>query len=204
MLHWYALHVKPNAEYRVNELLGQREVETFLPTLPSLHPRRGRTTIPLFASYLFARLDFEVVGYAAVAWMPGIRGVVSVEHHPATIEDVVIEELRALVAELWAKGGLPTHSFLPGDRVRIREGPLQGLMGIFEGPTTPTERVHILLNFLGRGRPAVVPVASLELARPDDLDPLDRVEEEEERQHRRRRGTRGKGRQIHYHDKEPA
>ena len=201
MLNWYALHVKPNAEYLVAEILARHPIETYLPTLKSLNPRPGRTTKPYFPSYLFARIDFDVTSYRVVAWTPGIRGIVTVERRPAIIEDEVIEAIRERVSLIWAEGGLPTHSFQPGDRVRIRSGALQGLMGVFEGPTTPTQRVHILLNFLGRARPAEVPVQELELAAPDDIDPLDLIETAREREQRRlRRGTRGKQRQIHYRD----
>jgi transcriptional antiterminator RfaH len=200
LLHWYALHVKPNAEYLVVEILESRSIETYLPTLKSLHPRPGHTTTPYFPSYLFARIDFEVTAYAAIAWTPGIRGVVAVERRPAVLEDEVIQALRERVDQIWAAGGLPTHTFQPGDRVRIREGALQGLMGVFDGPTTPTQRVRILLNFLGRARPAEVPVDGLELASADDTDPLDLIEIAREREQARlRRGTRGKGRTIRYH-----
>ena len=203
MLHWYALHVKPNAEYLVAEILESRLLETYLPTLKSLHPRPGRKTAPYFPSYLFARIDFEVTGYGAIAWTPGIRGVVAVERRPAIVEDEVIQVIRERVDQIWATGGPPTHTFQPGDRVRIREGALQGLMGIFEGPTTPTQRVHILLNFLGRARPAEVPVAELELAAADDIDPLDLIETAREKEQARlRRGTRGKGRKIRYPEAE--
>ena len=203
MLNWYALHVKPNAEYLVAEILARHPVETYLPTLKSLHPRPGRTTQPYFPSYLFARIYFDVTSYRAIAWTPGIRGIVTVERRPAIVGDEVIEAIRERVDLIWAEGGLPTHPFQPGDRVRIRSGALQGLMGIFEGPTTPAKRVHILLNFLGWARPAEVPVQELELAAPDDIDPLDLIEIAREHEETRlRRGTRGKGRQIHYHDEE--
>lgn len=205
MLHWYALHLKPNAEYLVAEILQSRSIETYLPTLKSRHPRPGRTTTPYFPTYLFARIDFDITGYAAIAWTPGIRGVVTVERRPAIVEDEVVEALRERMAQIWAEGGLPTHKFRPGDRVRIRDGALQGLMGIFEGPTTPTQRVHILLNFLGRARPAEIPVEELELAAADDIDPLDLIETERERQQMQlRRSTRGKGRKIRYPDEEAA
>ena len=204
MLYWYALHVKPNAEYLVAEILESRSIETYLPTLKSLHPRPGHTTTPYFPSYLFARIDFEVTGYAAIAWTPGIRGVVAIERRPAILEDEVIQAIRERVDQIWAVGGLPTHTFQPGDRVRIRAGALQGLMGVFEGPTTPTQRVRILLNFLGRARPAEVPVDGLELAAPDDMDPLDLIEIAREREQAHlRRGTRGKGRKVRYQEEAP-
>ena len=198
MLHWYALNTKPNAEYQVVELLARHRVETFLPTLKATRPRRGHNSVPLFPGYLFVHVDFDVMGYSTIAWMPGLRGIVGVERQAAIVDDEIVVVLRSRVDELWKQGGLPTHSFKPGDRVRINSGPLEGLMGVFDSPLTPSERVRILLNFLGRSRPTMVMVSDLAPASVHDVDPLDAIETEQARAEARRRRTRGKGRKIHY------
>jgi len=66
----------------------------------------------------------------------------------------------------------------------VREGPLAGMEGIFEGPAGPAERVRILLRFLGECNRAVVPLDILEGAAPRPHPP---------------RRTRGKGRKIRRH-----
>lgn len=185
---WYVLHTKANAEYRVARLLAQRRIETFLPTVRAVRPRPGYTTVPLFPSYLFARLDLEVVELSSILWTPGLRTIVTFNYRPAVVPDEVILFIRRRVDEINAVGGMPSHPFKPGDRVRIRSGPLAGLEGIFEGPTGPAERVRILIEFLGRMSTATVPVDFLE--RVADVVQTSKP--------KRRRRTRGKGRRIRY------
>jgi len=180
---WYVLYTKPNAEYQVARALNERGIEVFLPTVKKRRRRRWQEC-PFFPCYLFARIDFERVGYSAVAWTPGLRRVVSFASKPAVVPEEAIEMIRQRLAEIEAQGGLPTHGFKPGDEVRFKAGPLRGLHGIFEGPMKPAERVRVLIRFLGQVNRAEVAVADLE-----------RVPQIEKKRKRPRR-TRGRGRTI--------
>jgi transcriptional antiterminator RfaH len=183
MKHWYALHTKPNAECQVAAVLDDRGIEVYLPMVR----RRWRNAwreLPFFPNYLFARFSFDEIGYSAVAWTPGLRSVVTLGTQPATVPDEAVELIRSRLEKITAAGGLPAHGLKPGDEVRFTSGPLRGLHAIFEGPTTPSERVQVLIEFLGQTNRAEVPVGGLE-----------RVSENERRQRRPRR-TRGRGRTI--------
>ena len=80
--------------------------------------------------------------------------------HPGRVPDGVIESLRAREHDGLIE--LPTRpAFLPGDRVRIIRGALQGQIAIFQD-MKPKERIEVLLSILGAER-------RLELARRDVL-----------------------------------
>jgi len=181
--HWYALYTKPNAERQVAQTLNERGIEVFLPQVKQLRRHRWQEW-PLFPCYLFARVDFERVGYSAVAWTPGLRRVVAFGGRPAVVPEEAIEMLRRRLAEIEALGGLPAHGFRPGDEVRFKAGPLQGLHAVFEGPMGPAERVRVLIRFLGQVNRAEVPAAELE--RVPEIG----------RKLKRPRRTRGRGRRI--------
>lgn len=181
--HWYALYTKPHAERQVAQILGERGIEVFLPTVKQFR-RRQWLESPFFPCYLFARIDFDEMGYSAVAWTPGLRRVIAFEGRPAVVPEEAIEMIRQRMAELEAQGGLPAHGFKPGDEVRFKDGPLQGLHAVFEGPMGPAERVRVLIRFLGQVNRAEVPVA--------DLERVPRVEGKRKRPRR----TRGRGRRI--------
>lgn len=198
MLQWYVLHVKPNAEYRVAEVLTTHQVETFLPTIKSHRPRPGRATTPLFPSYLFAHIDFEQTGYGVVTWIPGMRRVVAVDHRPAIVEDTVIEALRTRMTAVWARGGWLDYNLQPGDAVIIRAGALEGLAGVFDRPLSGAQRARILLNFLGQTRPVEVVLSDLVPARGSAGEVKEPAPDPAAGA--RRRGTRGKGRRIRYQD----
>ncbi len=183
---WYVLHTKANAEYRVARHLDRRGIETFLPLVRAVRPRPGYSTVPLFPSYLFARVDLEQVELASILWTPGLRRIVSFNNRLATVPDDVIEHIRRRVEEINEYGGLPTHDFKPGERVLICSGPLAGLEAVFQGPMGPAERVRVLVEFLGRITKATVPVDALAHL-PEGSAPVRR---------KLPRRTRGKGRRI--------
>lgn len=147
--------------------------------------RRGRTEMtPLFPGYLFARSEPACFTRSAVDAQPGVVRVVTIGATPCVVEDDVLAALQARVDALNAAGGLPLHPFKPGDVVQLRSGPLAGMEAIFVGPTTPSERVEILLHFLGRTQRTRVNVSALEAVTNPQSAP-----------HPPRR-TRGHGRRI--------
>lgn len=176
---WYALYAKPRQEALVARQLAERGIETFFPQFVERR-RDGERPVSLFPCYLFARVDLDVVGRSVLLWTPGLRGVVSFGGVPARVSEAAIGLVRKQLAALEAAGGFPQTRFRPGERVRIREGPLAGLEAIFEEPR-PAERVRILVRFLGQANRAVVPLEVLEAV--------------EKRPHPPRR-TRGHGRRI--------
>lgn len=179
---WYVINTKPHAELQVNQALRVRGFQTYLPMLP---PRREGRPQPLFPAYLFLRCELATVGVDSLQWVPGLRRIVSFAGRPATVPDDAVRLIRAQLDQIDAQGGLPKHTFKPGDEVVIGGGPLAGLRGVFQGPVGPVERVQILIRFLGQSNRAEVPVDLLRAASPDD-------------QFTRRRGTRGRGRRIRY------
>ncbi len=189
-LHWYALYTQPHRELQVAHLLFTKGVEVFLPMVPTRHRRLGKVDRPLFPCYLFARLNLDMSGLSLVYWTPGLRRVVAFDQRPVPIPDEVIVRLQERVQAVQAAGGLPTHEFQPGDQVVITDGPLRGLEAVFHGPMRPSERVRVLIEFLGRLAEVEVPVESVERASA-------------ETRNRPPRRTRGRGRPIRPHGEGP-
>ena len=187
MKRWYAVHTKPSSEYQTATALQRRGVETYIPEIESPKHRNGRGKKPFFPCYLFARVDFEVTCLSQLQWTPGLRRIVAFDDRPIPLEDEVINLIRCKLNGVSADGQL-VHDFHPGETVHITDGPLQGMMAIFEGPSTPAERVRVLLTFLGRARRAHVSTSDLEKAAPEDGAPA----------LNRPRRTRGQGRRIRY------
>ena len=189
MEHWYTLHTKPNAEYQVIAALQQREIETYLPEIVTPTANKGKRNQPFFPCYLFVRIDFELVGFSTMQWTPGLRRIVAFDEQPLPLPDEVIELIREGADRLQAGGGgLPQHNFKPGDTVRIKAGPFQDMLAIFAGPTTPAQRVQVLLEILGHARRVKVAVTDLEKTEPQAATAPPK----------RPRGTRGGGRRIMY------
>jgi transcription antitermination factor NusG len=94
---WYALYTKPNQENLVLNQLEQRGVEAFFPQFVERR-RAGDRVRALFPTYLFVRVDLEVVGRSLLQWTPGLRGVVSFAGVPARVPEEAIALVRKQLA----------------------------------------------------------------------------------------------------------
>lgn len=151
MENWYALYTKPHKERQVEGLLRGRGIETYLPTVLRKVRRRDRPDrVIYFPCYLFARIDFEEVPVSSVAWMPGIRRIVSFGPRPAVVPDELVEVVRERLGDVEEVG---YGKFRKGDRVRIESGPMRDLIAIFEQPVSSADRVRVLLDVMGRMTP---------------------------------------------------
>lgn len=155
MQHWYAVNTRPRLETLtmggLERLRDRWELETYLPMLPeSKIGRRIVPSTPLFPGYLFCRCDLEVMPVSVLAWTPGLRRIVGSERGPAIVPEDAIRLIQRRLQAIDKTGGLPNHPFHEGDVVEVTSGPLQGLMGVFQGPMGPAERVRVLIDFVGR------------------------------------------------------
>lgn len=179
---WYVVHTKTNKELLAADRLEQLlHVQIFLPEVLQKH--RGKIQPrPLFPNYLFVQADLQHLEVTSINRTPGVLRLVSVEGIPLPVKEDVIEQLQIEVAKLNAHGGWSPQVYQPGEEVRLREGPLQGLHAIFVRHLPAKERVVVLLSFLGQQNEIEV-----------DLAAVERVSQIR----RRGRTTRGRGRFIH-------
>jgi transcriptional antiterminator RfaH len=186
MRQWYAVHTKPRAERRVAMALRQRSVDAFLPETTISIVNKKRNKVPFFPSYLFMRIDLETDNPALWRWTPGLRHLVSYGSQPASIPDEVIDFIESKLHDLESRGPKSLHPFEPGDVVRIKNGPFRDMLAIFDGPSTPSERVQVLLGTLNNSVRVRIAASDLEKAQgPNNLH-----------QGKRPRRTRGRGRRI--------
>jgi transcriptional antiterminator RfaH len=153
-MHWYALYTKPKKERQVEAILRGMSVETYLPTVRRKIRRRDRPErIVFFPCYLFARIDFDATPRSSIAWMPGIRRIVTSGDQPAVVADEVVDLIKDRLEHRVEIG----HSDLRGgDRLRITSGPLRDLEAIFERASSAADRVRVLLDVMGRMTPVEI------------------------------------------------
>lgn len=151
--------------------------------LPEVFQEQKR--VPFFPCYLFMRVDLRKVNPSQWQWTPGLHRIVSFGGQPASLPDEIINLIRRKVDDT-KSAGRSTNNFKPGDTVRIKEGPLQGMLATFDGPTKPSQRVRVLLAILGQVNRVRIDAADLEKVLP----------EAQARPVKRSRRTRGRGRRI--------
>ena len=183
---WYAVHCRPLKEAQAARMIEERiGLAVYLPEIIRRFRRRVQRA-PFFPGYLFVQADLQRVAMSSINALPGVLRLVSFSEMPTPVPASAIETIRLAVETLNNRGGLPEHGFLPGEHVRLKSGPLGGLDAVFVGPMKPSERVRVLIEFLGHLREAEVKVDILE-RNTAGLAP------------KRDRRTRGKGRFIRNH-----
>jgi transcription termination/antitermination protein NusG len=150
---WYAIWTRSHCERLVAQQLSARGFAPFLPEAPGLSrpPRAGArsTPAPMFPGYLFVRDAMTKHRYIEVL---KVRGIVRVLEDGWTrltpVPEAEIDAIQRLIAS-----GLPIwpHPHLQhGDRVRVEEGPLSGIEGIFVQDSRRKGRLVVSVDLLGR------------------------------------------------------
>jgi transcriptional antiterminator RfaH len=153
--NWFALCTKPKQEDRACSNLESWGIECFNPKIKE--PQRNsftgiRTFItkPLFSRYIFCRFIASTLLHK-ISFTRGVHRVVSFDGKPVPIDDDVIAFFKSRTDK---NGFLDIgESLKPGDRIRIKSGPWQELVGVVERDLTASERVLILMtsiNYQGR------------------------------------------------------
>jgi len=125
---WYALTVKPRHERTAAQNLRQKGLEEYLPVYRARRrwsDRIKELELHLFPGYVFCRFSYKQ--RLQVLNTPGIASIVSFGKVAAPIDDGEITAIQAIVSS-----GLnvqPWPYLKVGQRIRIEEGCLTGLVG---------------------------------------------------------------------------
>jgi len=124
--NWYAIYTKPRSEKRVNELLLEEGVITYLPLKQVRKRWSDRLKMienPLFPSYLFVKISTKE--YELVRRTYGVVNFVYYLNKPAKIREKEIK----VIQKFLKKTEHSSIDFLPKEEVIIMEGVLQGKIG---------------------------------------------------------------------------
>lgn len=147
-LRWYAVHTHPRQEDRAESNFRVWGVETLNPKIKVRRFNRYSSVLthsskPLFPQYIFARFSAQKL-FTKVYFTRGVHSIVGFGRGPTPIDDEIITIVSSRIGE---DGFVRLDEGLkPGDKVKIKGGPLSNLTGIFDRPVKDTARVMILLE----------------------------------------------------------
>jgi len=148
-MNWYVARTKPGKENHAAAVLTQRGVEVYLPILHKRKPRPGRRNWePLFACYLFAKLEIPSNQWLAARSAPDIMYFLGPGTQPIALPDGFIDALTERLELANRRGGPPR--FQPGDRVVIADGPFQFMEAVFDRSLSASGRSRVLVHILNR------------------------------------------------------
>lgn len=161
--HWYLVYTKPRQEQLARIHLTRQGYETYLPLLRELRRRQGRrrTVVgPMFPRYLFVHLDRETDNWGPIRSTLGVVSVVRFGQEPARVPPALIKHLRTH-EDAEGVHALSSDEYRPGTRVRVVEGRLMGIEGIFLAKSSK-DRVVVLLDIMGREARTTLDAINLE------------------------------------------
>jgi transcription termination/antitermination protein NusG len=165
---WYAVWTRSNCERLVEEQLAAKAFTSFLPEMAVRGKRDGTARIvrvPVFPGYLFVRHAMDKTSYVEIL---KARGVVRILDGGWTrLTPIPADEVDAI--QRLVQSGVPLfpHAYFhQGDRVRVVEGPLAGLAGVFVREQPNKGRLVLSINLLQASVAVEVDGANVEACQP--------------------------------------
>ena len=150
--NWYAVWTRSHSERLVHEQLAALGFKAFLPELGLWSKRQGQMHVvqtPMFPGYLFVRDRMDKHAYIE---MLKVRGLVRIlENGWTKLTPVPDDEVSAIECAMQAGVPMFPHALHEGDRVRVTDGPLKGVEGVFVHDKADRGRLIVSIGLLGRG-----------------------------------------------------
>jgi transcriptional antiterminator RfaH len=149
MPYWCCVQVETRRERVASHFLELAGYQTYCPYVREARRNHGRRVMrvePLFPSYLFVAI---VSGFWSARWSPHIiRVIMGSDERPAVVSDHIIDQIRKREGRDGFVVLPKPRGFVPGMRMKVLQGPLQGQIGLLAA-LRPHERVVMLLQLLG-------------------------------------------------------
>lgn len=127
---WYALYTRPRFEKKVDSVLKEKGLHSFLPVRNVIrYWSNGKKMIaePLFPSYVFVHADVKERHHALQSY--GVARLVGFGGKPACIPENQIQDIYRILEHGYDPE--PFCNITYGDEVEIVSGPLKGLRGMY-------------------------------------------------------------------------
>ena len=160
--NWFVIHsysgyenkVKKNLEHRIESLGMQNKIfEVVVPTEEEIELKDGqRRTVErrIFPGYILVDMLMDEDSWYVVRNTPGVTGFVGSIRRPTPLRqrdvDRILKRMRAETPRVKV-------TFLPGQKVRIADGPFEDFVGAVDEIYPDKGKVRILVSFFGRETP---------------------------------------------------
>ena len=159
-LAWHVAHTRPRREKKLKQYCDKEKFTAVLPCFRSVRKYRRKTAVfdkPLFPGYLFVQI------------LPSQKQSLAQNEHVARVltvfdQDLFARQLQDILKALESGVEIRVAPEIgPGQRVKVKQGPLQGMEAWVEERQGMTA-VLLRLDFIGQAAAVKVPADYLELA----------------------------------------
>lgn len=130
MQFWYAVYTSSRAEKKVKQRLDEVNIENYLPLRTEVRiwtDRKKKITVPLIPGYIFVYISPE--NMLEVLNVSGVVTFLKEKSLPVAIPEDQIRRLRMMVDYAFDEVEFMTSQVNVGDKVRVKQGKLEGLVG---------------------------------------------------------------------------
>ena len=148
---WYTVYTKPRQERTALENLARQSFHCFLPMAVNPYQRRTARKLciePLFPRYLFLKVIADQQSLGPVRSTRGVSSLVRFGMQLATMPEQVINVIKTRRDPVTGLVQLEPVPVEVGDKVRVFDGPLAGIEGIFR-ERKGESRALLLMSLLG-------------------------------------------------------
>ncbi len=164
---WFVLHTYSGYENQVETNLkmafeknnmADRLYEIVIPTEDIVEERNGKKRIvkrKLFPTYVMVKMDYDNSMWHFITNTRGVTGFVGPQGHPLPLTDEEIRHMR--LEKVVAK-----TDYVPGDTVRIINGPLEDFVGKIESVDSEAQKCRVSVSMFGRETPVDLELYQIE------------------------------------------
>lgn len=147
---WFVVMTKPGKqEEAFRKLSSCNELEVFNPKIKQYSSKRAQYIVqPLFPMYVFVRFNIEK-HLRMIRYTRGVLRVLGVGDTPASVPSELIDRIKASSDDTGViQAKYSVEEINKGDRIRIINGPLEGVEAVVSGLYGERQRVEILMDLM--------------------------------------------------------
>ncbi|KAF0151234.1 MAG: NusG antitermination factor [Ignavibacteria bacterium] len=156
---WLAFYTKAQQEFKTALYFQSAEIEHYLPAIVTLKQwcdRKMKVTVPLFKSYIFAKVNEKE--RLTILQQKTVITNVSFSGKPSQIPEWQIESIKKMLSE--TPDILVTNGLDVGQQVKIIEGSFSGVVGTIK-IVNKEKWISVSLDLLNRTVSARLPIESV-------------------------------------------
>jgi transcription termination/antitermination protein NusG len=170
---WYIIHVYSGFEKKVATSIKEQAAkqgmehlfeEILVPMEEVLEVKRGKKVNAerkFFPGYVLVKMEFNDETWHMVRNTAKVTGFLGPGGKPTPIPDVEAERILRQMQE-GIEHPRPLVSFLPGDQVRVSDGPFSSFSGLVEEVDESKGRLKVSVSIFGRATPVELEYSQVE------------------------------------------
>jgi transcription termination/antitermination protein NusG len=172
-MKWYVVHTYASHEFKIKESIEKGLIDTplesnlgqiLIPTQKTFHIRDGKKVErekKLFNSYIIIEADLSPEFITFVVGLPGVTHFLGNGKKPQPLSEHEINRLLGIADR--DKSETDTYDFLPGDMVKITDGPFNEFDGVIGKVSEDKKKLTVKVTVFGRVTPVEVKTDQVEI-----------------------------------------